>query len=94
MIQIMRQEKTVIVMVTILTPRKMSFENSIFFLAAAAAFICRICFLSFRFSVVSCRIRSLSLVSGSDAPFSSMASYSLHMAAPPSFRKLTRSPVW
>ena len=39
--QIMRQEKTVIAMVTILTPRKTSFENSAFFFAAAAAFKCR-----------------------------------------------------
>ena len=34
--QITRQEKTVIAMVTILTPRKMSFENSTFFFSDQA----------------------------------------------------------
>jgi len=34
-IQIMRQEKTVIAMVAILTPKKMSFENSTFLFAVS-----------------------------------------------------------
>ena len=75
-IQIMRQEKTVIAMVAILTPRKMSFENSTFFFAAAVARICWICSRSFLFSSASCRS------CGSGASGSTTASgpvYSSHM---------------
>ena len=74
-IQIMRQEKTVIAMVAILTPRKMSFENSTFFFAAAAARICWICSRSFLFSSASCRSCGSTTASG--------PVYSSHMVVAP-----------